>query len=121
MSILLAIVVIAIIAWVAWLIIDANRDDKKDDKNNDPVAQLSQYDRDTLNQAKQLKRVDYDLDGVVNSLDPNDDKDTQRDDVDTDDDNDNIADSQDDDHDNDNVKNDVDNEAAQQTELQRNN
>ena len=71
----------------------------------EPIAQISTQDQAILTQAKKLKKVDFDLDGVVNSLD-------------NDDDNDGINDDEDSDSDNDGVDNDSDNEASQQSELQ---
>lgn len=115
----LLIAAIAIIGLVAWRVMGTDTDKLANRQTETTgTTQLAPLDAATLAQAKKLKKVDFDLDGTVNSIDNDDDNDGQNDDADSDDDNDGIEDDKDDDKDNDGIEDDKDDEAAQEVELQ---
>lgn len=117
--VVLVAVVVGAIGLAVWGVIDTNTSKTANRQaGTAETTQLSLLDTATLAQAKELKKVDFDLDGTVNSIDNDDDNDGQNDDVDTDDDNDGVLDDEDNDQDNDGVENDKDNEATQEAELQ---
>lgn len=117
--VVLLVAVSGIIGLVTWRVVGTDTN-KAVNRQTDTTAtsQLSPLDAATLAQAKELKKVDFDLDGIVNSKDNDDDNDGQNDEVDKDDDNDGVDDEKDDDDDNDDVDDDKDDEDAQEAELQ---
>lgn len=80
------------------------------------AAPLTALDTAVLADAKELKKIDFDLDGVRNAQDTDDDNDGINDDADADDDNDGINDAADVDDDNDGTEDSEDSEAAEATE-----
>lgn len=124
-SVLVVALVIAVTAatgLVAWRVVGANTGKTASSQVAATGAtQLSPEDAAILARAKELKKIDFDLDGIPNAQDNDDDNDGQNDNVDTDDDNDGVLDNKDDDQDNDGVENDNDDDAAQQAELEESN
>jgi|GEM_PF-2723763 len=119
--IVIIIAVTAIVGVLGWRFVDSNSKanvSQQTDTDTKKPVQLSPTDTKTLQQANELKKVDLDLDGVVNSQDTDDDNDGVLDAEDADDDNDNKADVEDTDNDNDGTSDDKDNEAEQQAELE---
>jgi hypothetical protein len=117
--IVIIIAVTAIIGVLGWRFVDANsKANVSQQTETKKPAQLSPVDQQTLEQANELKKVDLDLDGVVNSQDTDDDNDGAIDTQDADDDNDGKTDVEDTDNDNDGTSDDDDNEAEQQAELE---
>lgn len=119
--ILLVVVVLGVVGFGVWRVTDSNKPQLNNQTEAPQAAQLSPQDKVTLAEAKELKKIDFDLDGQVNSVDQDDDNDGQNDNVDQDDDNDGQNDNVDQDDDNDGVNDDKDNEAAQQSEVQEKN
>ena len=118
--VVLVVAVFGVVGLVTWRVTDKNTNQVSNRQaESTGIAQLSPLDKKTLEQAQQLKKIDFDLDGQVNSIDADDDNDGQNDDVDNDDDNDGVNDDKDDDKDNDGVDDDKDDEAVQQAELQK--
>lgn len=117
--IVLAIVVVGVVGVVAWRVTDTKTTNQQIDTTQ--TESLSAADEAILTQAKELKKVDFDLDGTVNSKDNDDDNDGQNDNVDNNDDNDGELDNVDNDQDNDGTTDDKDDEAAQQADLQEGN
>lgn len=87
---------------------------------NTQATQITPDERKILTQALELKRIDFDLDSKVNSLDDDDDNDGVNDDADLDDDNDGENDDVDDDDDNDEIEDEQDDEDEQEAELSDN-
>lgn len=80
------------------------------------ISPLAAQDTAILTDAKELKKVDFDLDGVKNAQDTDDDNDGINDDADKDDDNDGTKDDADKDDDNDGIKDSEDTKAAEAAE-----
>lgn len=80
------------------------------------ITPLSTEDLTLLDEAKKLKRIDFDLDGVRNTQDADDDNDGIDDDNDNDDDNDGVDDDDDADDDNDGTEDNDDTEASEESE-----
>lgn len=121
--IVLLVLVAGGIAFAGIKVMDSDKTANRatDSTETTQLAQITLEDQKLLTQAKELKKIDFDLDGMLNSQDNDDDNDGQNDDADTDDDNDGTLDDEDDDQDNDGIKDDKDDESAQQTELQEGN
>ena len=117
---LLLVAVIGIIGLVTWRVVGTNTNKTVNHQaDTGATSQLSPLDTATLTQAKELKKVDFDLDGSVNSKDSDDDNDGDDDELDKDDDNDGDDDEVDKDDDNDGDEDDKDDEAAQEAELKK--
>lgn len=118
LMVVLLIAVLSVIGLVAWRVVGNGSKTSTRQTDTNTTSELSPLDASTLEQAKELKKVDFDLDGLSNSEDSDDDNDGDNDDVDNDDDNDDIDDDKDDDQDNDGVDDDKDDESTQEAELQ---
>ncbi len=119
---MLVVAVITVIGFAGFNISQKDKPVVSRENSITPTAPLSPADTTLLAQAKELKKIDFDLDGQVNSVDADDDNDGQNDDVDNDDDNDGQNDDVDNDDDNDGTtddKDDEDDEKTEAAELQR--
>ena len=58
-----------------WRVAEGNKPQVNHQANKSTVDQLSAEDKATLDRAKELKKIDFDLDGRVNSVDQDDDND----------------------------------------------
>lgn len=110
--IILALLVAGAIGFVAVKTLKSDQTVNRsvDTAVTEQASPLSTQDQVILEQAKKLKKVDFDLDGTINSQDSDDDGDGVDDDDDSDDDNDEIDDDDDSDDDNDGVEDSEDNE-----------
>ena len=119
--VLVAVFVLGGVGFGVWRVAEGNKSQVNNQAETPTVNKLSAEDKATLAQANELKKIDFDLDGRVNSIDQDDDSDDQIDDVDLDDDNDGQSDDVDLDDDNDGVDTEKDDEAKQQLEVDEGN
>jgi len=95
-AVLLAVVALGVAVFAGMRITGSDNDLVTNTQAKDTVA-ITPADEAILAQAKELKKIDFDLDGLNNN-------------VDNDVDNDGIVNSEDNDNDNDGIDNDVDND-----------
>lgn len=119
----LALLVFGVMVFIGLKVFGSNKSVNytQGDPATGQVAPIAAGEQKILVQAKELKKIDFDLDGRTNSLDTDDDNDGQSDDIDKDDDNDGVEDDEDKDDDNDGVEDDKDDEEKQESELQSSN
>ena len=94
--VLVAVFVLGGVGFGVWRVAEGNKSQVNNQAETPTVNKLSAEDKATLAQANELKKIDFDLDGRVNSIDLDDDNDDQSDDVDLDDDNDGVDTEKDD-------------------------
>lgn len=118
-TIIILMVAVMGIAVVAGLRVIGNGSTKESitrQAETNQISPLTAQDTVILAEAKKLKKVDFDLDGVRNAQDADDDNDGINDDADNDDDNDGVDDDADNDDDNDGSDDSDDTEAAEAAE-----
>jgi hypothetical protein len=114
---LLILVVVGVLSVAGlgyWKVSDSN---KSQLNNQTEAADVTEEEGIDMANTEELKKIDFDLDGQLNSDDEDDDNDGQDDDVDGDDDNDGQEDTPDLDDDNDGIEDEQDDEDAQKVEI----
>lgn len=115
--ILLVAVVVSVLGFAVWRVADKNNEKPLNNQQDvSQSSQLSPEDATILEKAKQLKKIDFDLDGTINSQDIDDDNDGISDEQDKDDDNDGQDDEVDTDDDNDGTDDEKDDESTQESD-----
>lgn len=118
----LIIAVLGAVGVIGARVVQSNNAEKSaHNQEANETQPISTEDATVLEQAKDLKKVDHDLDGANNTEDSDDDNDGIDDTQDADDDNDDVNDDKDDDDDNDGSKDEDDtkeDEADEAAELE---
>lgn len=114
--IVLAVLVIGAVGLGASRVISNTKQPVNSEASTSQTAPLTTLDTAILADAKELKKVDFDLDGVRNAQDADDDNDGINDDEDKDSDNDGTDDVEDKDDDEDGTEDSEDSEAAEAAE-----